>query len=70
MKATLKFVNQDATPKEQIIELASAASVDPVIQWYGGYFAGDDYEVFLNDRRIATDQNGEREAPLIHVVKK
>jgi hypothetical protein len=58
MTHELKFVNSDATPKTQFA-LVSASSIPLVMQWYGAFFAGDRYAVFIDGRKVAKDQNGE-----------
>lgn len=54
----LKFVNSDATPKLAIVHV-SASSIAPVMAWYGAYFAGDRYAVFVDGRKVQKDRNGE-----------
>ena len=53
----LKFTNSDATPKVQIIQ-CSEASIAPIMDWYGAFFAGDRYTVHVNGAKVAMDQNG------------
>lgn len=54
---TLTFRNKDARPK--ITELVvSAASIEPIMAWYGAYYAGDRYKVFIDGQRVQIDQNG------------
>lgn len=54
----LKFVNRDARPKECVVHV-SAASIGPVMAWYGSYFAGDQYTVFVDGAKVRKDHNGE-----------
>jgi len=54
----LKFINSDARPKTQTIHCGTA-SIAPIMAWYGAYFAGDRYSVFVNGQKIAKDKNGE-----------
>lgn len=54
----LKFVNLDARPKEQVLHV-DAASVAPIMAWYGAYYARDRYSVLLDGKRLQKDQNGE-----------
>ncbi len=54
---TLTFKNKDARPK--LTELVvSYESVEPIMAWYGAYYAGDRYKVFLDGQRLQIDQNG------------
>ena len=43
----------------------SQDSVSSVMQWYGGFFAGDPYIVTANGREVPQDINGEFMAPII-----
>ena len=54
----LKFTNQDATPKEAVVNV-DAASVATIMTWYGGYHSGDRYSVRFDGRLLKKDQNGE-----------
>ena len=60
---TLKFVNRDAGfngEDTQIDEMkVSRASAHRVVQWFGGYCAGDDYDVFIDGEIVDKDLNGE-----------
>lgn len=53
----LVFNNADATPKSVVIR-CDAASVTPIMQWYGAFHAGDRYTVTLNGRNVPMDING------------
>ena len=53
----LVFMNADATPKNVSINIARD-DVPKVMEWYGGYFAGDRYTVAFNGRNIPMDQDG------------
>jgi hypothetical protein len=59
----LKFINSDATPKEQVLHV-DTASVEPIMAWYGVYFSGDRYRVLLDGVKVEKDQNGELVSPL------
>ena len=54
---TLVFSNALGTPKNVKIE-CSLGSVKDIMQWYGGFFAGDLYSVTLDGRDVAMDING------------
>ena len=54
----LRFLNEDATPKEVVLDVSKSA-VAPIMEWYGAYFAGDTYRVFVDDTEVAKDQNGQ-----------
>lgn len=53
----LKFTNSDARPKTQIIQ-CSEASIAPIMDWYGAFFAGDRYTVHADGVALKKDQNG------------
>lgn len=53
----LKFINADATPRECVLHV-SATSIAPVMDWYGSFYAGDQYRVFVDGKRVKVDQNG------------
>ena len=55
---TLRFINKDAKPKETVLEV-SEGSVEPIMTWYGAYHAGDRYTVYLDDKELSKDENGE-----------
>ena len=40
MTTYLKFINQDAVPKECEIALLSKGDVEPLMAWYGAFYAG------------------------------
>lgn len=63
----LKFTNSDATPKVQIVTV-DRTSVEPVMAWYGGFFAGDRYSVHLDGLKLKKDQNGELAGSLPEVT--
>lgn len=54
----LKFVNSDATPKISVLHV-SPDSIRSVMAWYGSYYAGDRYAVFLDGENVRKDANGE-----------
>jgi hypothetical protein len=54
---TLTFRNKDARPKLTTLTV-SADSIEPIMAWYGAYYAGDRYKVFLDGQRVQIDQNG------------
>ena len=60
---TLKFVNRDGNftgPEPQVDEMkVSRASAHRVVQWFGGYCAGDDYDVIIDGETVEQDLNGE-----------
>ena len=49
---------------ETRIALLRMENVRQVLEWYGAFYAGDDYTVTLNGRPLALDPNGEIE-PII-----
>lgn len=60
MKTALEllFTNKDAKPKKTLL-MVDAASVAPIMAWYGAYYAGDRYKVSVDGKRVQMDQNGE-----------
>ena len=61
MSATVRevlFINKDAKPKKTRL-LVDEASIEPIMAWYGAYFAGDKYKVTVDGNRVCMDQNGE-----------
>lgn len=60
---TLNFVNRDGafdgtTPEIDEMQV-SRASAHRVVQWFGGYCAGDDYDVLIDGEIVETDLNGQ-----------
>lgn len=53
----LRFVNSDARPKTQTIR-CDAASIAPIMEWYGAFHAGDRYAVFGDGEKLVKDLNG------------
>lgn len=60
----LKFVNRDATPEIEEMRVEQSA-VSRIMDWYGAFFAGDDYDVYVNNRLQDLGINGELEPPTI-----
>lgn len=58
----LEFINHDATTHDAIH--CTIDSIEPIMQWYGAFCAGDDYMVLFDGCEVAFDQNGEKE-PLV-----
>jgi hypothetical protein len=54
----LEFVNSDARPKRVEIE-CGPDSIEPIMAWYGAYYAGDRYAVYADGLKLEKDQNGE-----------
>ena len=63
----LKFVNSDATPKTATLHV-DAASIAPIMAWYGAFYAGDRYAVYGNGEKLMKDRNGELIAPPAYPV--
>lgn len=60
MIRNLTFENKDASPEESRHSFDVAAEAIPVImQWYGGFHAGDEYTVTVDGKEVYTDRNGE-----------
>jgi hypothetical protein len=54
----LKFVNLDAIPMEQEVQV-STQSIPAVMRWYGSFYSGDTYKVFVDGIEVEKDHNGE-----------
>lgn len=54
----LKFVNSDAKPKVAMVR-CDTASIEPIMAWYGAYYAGDRYSVYADGEKLTKDRNGE-----------
>ena len=54
----LVFSNAESTLKN-IYVVCDKPSVARIMQWYGGYFAGDRYTVTYEGRNVPMDLNGE-----------
>lgn len=69
MLVTLRFENRDAVDDglpAQIIEMrVSRAAVPHIMDWYGAFCAGDDYDVHINGRKQEMGINGELEPVVI-----
>lgn len=65
----LRFFNYAATPKEVKFSIGRDG-IEPVMAWYGSYFAGDRYNVFVDGKRVEKDRNGELVSPVIDGVVK
>ena len=61
----LVFSNADASPKNICI-VCDKSSVPHIMQWYGGFCAGDRYTVTYQGRNIRMDLYGE---PLSDIPK-
>ena len=56
----LEFYNPEAAPPVTRLEV-SRASVEPIMQWYGAFCAGDEYAVTIDGVEVPQDLNGEYE---------
>ena len=54
----LKFVNYDATPCVTTLPVTLEAC-RPICEWYGGFHAGDDYLVYIDNVQQKLGINGE-----------
>lgn len=54
----LEFVNSDAKPKKVTIH-CDMRSVPKIMAWYGAYYAGDRYTVYVDGVKVEKDQDGE-----------
>lgn len=53
---TLSFVNRDSGETSEM-NVPRDATRD-IARWYGGYHAGDDYDVLINGEIVGKDING------------
>lgn len=60
----LYFFNYDASPREVKLHV-SRPSIEPIMAWYGAYYSGDRYNVFVDGKRVEKDRNGELVTPII-----
>lgn len=58
----LRFCNQEV--KGDVVLHCTKDSVPHILDWYGAFYAGDDYAVFINGRAQPLGINGELE-PLV-----
>lgn len=71
MLVKLKFENRtagDSGPPEVIEMQINREAVSHIMDWYGAYYAGDDYDVRLNGTKLQLGINGEYEMPTIEAV--
>jgi hypothetical protein len=66
---TLKFTNRwpvdQGGPVDVVQMEISREAVPHVMEWYGAFFAGDDYDVHMNGRKLRIGINGEFEMPTL-----
>jgi hypothetical protein len=68
MLVKLKFTNRtagDDGPAEIVEMQINREAVSHVLVWYGAFYAGDDYDVRLNGKKLRLGINGELEVPTI-----
>lgn len=61
----ISFVNRDATPTVEVIK-AHKNSAARIIQMYGAYCCGDDYEVYVNGKMQSLNRNGEAQPMILN----
>jgi len=54
---TMQFVNRDSA-EEVVFQVERSATVW-IARWYGGFCAGDDYDVLIDGEVVDKDINGE-----------
>lgn len=59
MIVTLTFDNRTAEERTEL--RVGRSAVNQIMEWYGAYYAGDDYDVLINGRPQALGINGELE---------
>lgn len=55
----LRFDNRDAD--DSVTMRVERSAVPLIMAWYGAYYAGDDYDVFISNRKKLIGINGELE---------
>ena len=67
MIVTLKFINRTAWDDgDWTVEMQiSRDAVPQIMEWYGAFCSGDDYDVLINGRRQRLGINGELEPAVI-----
>ena len=65
----LKFVNSDAKPKTQVLNVGTEA-IELLMCWYGTHYAGDRYAVYVDGVKVKTDQNGDLVGDLPEAVQR
>lgn len=55
---TLTFRNRDAIPEIAEMRVDRSATAD-IARWYGGFHAGDDYDVLIDGEIVEKTINGE-----------
>lgn len=63
MIVTLTFENR--TAGNSVSLRVSRTACPPIMDWYGAYCAGDDYDVLINGKKQALGINGELEGATI-----
>lgn len=68
MLVHLRFTNRtdsDEGPPRVVEMQINREAVPSVMDWYGAFYAGDDYDVRLNGKKLRMGINGELELPTI-----
>lgn len=68
MMVQLRFTNRTAGeegPPDVVEMQINREAVPHVMDWYGAFYAGDDYDVRLNGKKLRMGINGELELPTI-----
>lgn len=63
----LVFFNHDAEQQQKTTLHVSRDRIEPIMAWYGAYYSGDRYNVFVDGKRVEKDQNGARIQPTIDI---
>lgn len=58
MTVKIEIKNNDACQTHWVMQV-DAASVEQIVEWYGAFYAGDDYTVTLDGVLQTLDHNGE-----------
>lgn len=71
MKKRVKFVNYGAgdevEPYVESVVVFTMEDAHKVMSWYGSHYSGDEYEVWINDRQVQIDDNGELKPVIVDV---
>lgn len=54
----LRFKNSDACDSDITLNV-SVSDVEHIARWYGAFYAGDRYSVFIDGKKVRKDRNGD-----------
>lgn len=60
----LRFRNRTAGTDHEI-DIFNRSDAEPIMEWYGAFYAGDDYDVLISGKVVQMGINGEYQPPTI-----